>query len=203
VDDDDPAWMKRLANRTDALVKKNGPGTDKALAAELMKMRETDQRVRKPMGDFSTMPPEQQKKLTDEMTATDATLTAGLKQIVAEKGWPTISLAGLDGSRAAALILIHTEDHAWQKSLLPQLQKLVEQDKIAGDDIALVVDKTLVADGRPQRFGSQFDLKDGVMVMSPVEDRAHLDALRQRYLLPPMTEYMKMLEQMYHVKARE
>jgi hypothetical protein len=203
VDDVDPAWMKRLEDRTDALVKKNGPGTDQALAAELIKMREDDQGVRKAMGDFSTMPPEKQKKLVMDMSATDATLTARLKQIVAQKGWPTISLVGLDASRAAALILIHTEDHAWQKSLLPHLQKLVDQGKIAGDDIALVVDKTLVADGKPQRFGTQFDLKDGAMVMSPVEDRTHLDALRQRYLLPPMAEYTKMLEQMYHVQARE
>lgn len=60
-----------------------------------------------------------QAQWTDSMgkqqRETDAALTSQLKEIVATRGWPTFRLVGVDGSREAILILIHSADHAWQK----------------------------------------------------------------------------------------
>lgn len=198
------AYESRLAAKFEELIKLNGVGTDQELAKRLLKMREEDQGIRQPLMDqgSNSLSMEQKTKLFDAMNATDVALTSQLKEIVAAKGWPTIALVGMDGSRAAALVLTHTPDHAWQKSLLPGLQDLVQQNKITGDDIAVIVDKNLKADGKPQRFGSQFDVKDGAMTMWPVEDPAHLDALREQYLLPPMEEYKKIMAQLYHVKVQ-
>lgn len=189
----------------DALLKKYGDGTDKALSVELMRMRSKDQDIRKRLFEdqnFQSLPVEQQEKLAKQMNETDAALTARLKQIVEEKGWPTIPLVGEDASKAAALILVHTPDHVWQTSLLPALEHLAEQDMITGDDIAPIVDRMLKAEGKPQRFGTYFDFKDGVMTMWPVEDPAHLDELREQYQLPPMDEYKKLMAQYYHMKAQ-
>src|SRR6185369_10395085 len=110
-----------------------------------------------------------------KLPATDQRLTQALKQIVAEKGWPTIQLVGIEASNGAMLILTHSADHAWQRALLPMLEQFAEADKIDASMLALVVDKQLVADGKLQRYGSQFKFINGKMAMYAVEDPTHLD----------------------------
>jgi len=193
-------WEAKLAAHHAALVKANGPGTDAALRTELLSMRRRDQDAR-----FKNIADAQAKKPTDahELVALDAELTSELKRIVQAHGWPTISLVGYDASNAAALVLIHSADHAWQRALLPQLETLVQQGKIEGDSIALVVDKELVATGKPQRYGTQFKFVDGKAMMFAVEDPAHLDERREKAMLPPMNVYKHMLGEMYHVEVSD
>ena len=194
------SFERRLAAAKAELVRINGNGTDQELRAELLAMRKTDQGIRNKM---FALPNDQQGTLEPELERTDATLTAKLKNIVASHGWPTIALVGFDGSQAAALILIHSPDHDFQRSLLPELQELVKQKKIVGSDIATLIDKTLVAQGKPQRFGTQFAWQgESPMVMDRVEDPAHLDERREMYLLPPMSLYKRMLAEMYHREVR-
>jgi len=192
----DQDWEKRAEARSKELERKNGEGTDQALKSELLKMRETDQDIRRRYIDGSE---DKKKALAAEMERIDKTLTTKLKEIVGTKGWPTIHLVGLKASGGAALVLIHSPDHEFQRRMLPQLQKLVDEDQIVGSDIALITDKLLVADGKPQRFGTQFAERNGKMVMSPVEDPDHLEQRREKYLLPPMAEYKKLLADIYHM----
>ncbi|MFC6645877.1 DUF6624 domain-containing protein [Granulicella cerasi] len=193
-------WQKKLAAHHAELVKANGNGTQPDLRDELLAMRKRDQDAR-----FKNIADTQAKKPTDahELVVLDGELTDELKQIVSEHGWPTIHMVGYDASKAAGLILIHSADHAWQRSLLPQLESLVKENKIEGDDIALVVDKELIAAGKPQRYGTQFKFVDGQAMMYAVEDSAHLDARREQAMLPPMGAYKKMLGEMYHVPVSD
>jgi hypothetical protein len=79
------------------------------------------------------------------------------------------------------------------------MQKLVEGRKIVSADIATLIDKVLVAEGKPQRFGTQFSWKDnGPMVMDGVEDAEHLDQRREMFSLPPMSLYKRMMADIYH-----
>lgn len=203
--DEESPWEESLDARDAELIQQYGDGTDKALHTRLLKMRDLDQNIRKRAftdQSFDSLPADTQNKLHNEMAAIDTDLTAQLKQIVATNGWPTIPLVGLEASNAASVILVHSADHDWQKSLLPRLQQLVSQGKIQGLDIAGLVDTTLKADGKPQRFGTAFVFKNGVMTLWPVENPANLDKLREQYSLPPMAEYRKLMEQMYHMKVQ-
>jgi hypothetical protein len=141
--------------------------------------------------------------MIQKIPQTDARLTEELQQIIKESGWPTIALAGIDASNAAMLILTHTADHAWQRQLLPQLQELADTSKIDGSGLALVIDKELVAEGKLQRYGSQFKFINGAMAMYAVEDPATLDQRRAKVLLPPMDVYKELLSQIYHLKATD
>jgi hypothetical protein len=199
ADEQEPAWMADFARRHAELVQMNGSGTDAALRDRLLAMNETDQNAR---GISHGQPIDKEKlKVSTNVAEIDAQLTAQLKEIVAKSGWPTIGLVGLDASNAAMLILTHTADHAWQLSLLPQLEALADTKKIDGSALALVIDKELVSEGKLQRYGSQFKFVDGQMAMYGVEDPGGLDARRARVLLPPMDWYKQMLSQMYHLKA--
>jgi len=181
------------AKRHQELIDKNGPGTDAALRDRLLRMRDADQAARG-VGAAKV-------QIAGNLAEIDAQLTAGLKEIVAKSGWPTIKLVGIDASNAAMLLLTHTQDHAWQLSLLPLLEKLADEDRIDGLPLAFVIDKELVAEGKLQRYGTQFTRVDGGIVMYGVEDPGGLDAARTRVGLPPIEEYKKQLEAMYHLKA--
>lgn len=196
-----PAWKVDLDQRRAQLIASNGPGTDAALRAQLLAMSDADQNAR----GISHGEPMHAGKLqmATNMREVDATLTAQLKAIVAKNGWPTIRLVGIEASNAAMLVLTHSQDHAWQASLLPQLEALADAGKIDGSALALVIDKELVSQGKLQRYGTQFKLVDGEMAMFGVEDPAGLDARRAKVFLPPMAVYKQMLAQMYHLKASD
>ncbi len=132
-----------------------------------------------------------------EQVRADEELTAKLKTIVSDNGWPTMSMVGVKASEYAMLILIHTSDHAWQRAMIPRLERLADNDQIVGSGLAVVIDKELVAAGVKQRFGTQFKFADGEMAMYAVEDPAHLDDLRAKWLLPPEDVYKEMMSQIY------
>lgn len=196
-----PAWQTAITERRKALIGKNGPGTDTALQAQLLQMHDQDQAAR----GFAqgAQPSVIAKEMQQKMPQIDAQLTNELKQIVAQKGWPTIALVGIDASNAAMLVLTHTTEHAWQLQLLPQLQALAEADKIDASSLALVVDKELISEGKLQRYGSQFRFFNGGLAMYAVEAPAGLDERRAKALLPPIQVYKQQLEQLYHLKATD
>jgi hypothetical protein len=191
-----PAWKSAIEARRNDLISRNGPGTDVPLRDRLLQMRTKDQTAR------GFIPgPSAQQGLGQSLAATDVQLTIELKQIVDQKGWPTISLVGIEASNAAMLVLTHTPDHAWQLHLLPTLEQLADAGKIDPSGLALVVDKELVSEGQLQRYGSQFKAVNGGMAMYGVEDPDGLDKRRATALLSPMKEYRELLEQTYHLKA--
>lgn len=193
------SWESAIKARRQQLIQQNGQGTDTTLRSQLLAMRDKDQAVRGFSGGKSAsgMTPDMLAKLP----STDAELTLELKQIVDQKGWPTISLVGIEASNAAMLILTHTADHTWQAKLLPQLEQLADARRIDASTLALVIDKELVSEGKLQRYGTQFKFVNGEMAMYGVEDPGGLDQLRARAMLPPMKVYKETLAQIYHLKA--
>lgn len=74
---------------------------------------------------------------------------------------------------------------------------------MAADDVALLTDRVLRAQGKPQRYGTQFKPgADGSMVLEPTEDEAGLDARRRAVGLPSMAVYKRMLGEAYHTPVR-
>lgn len=190
-------WESAIAKRRAELVAQNGAGTNGALAERLLTMRVRDQTARGLMRRAAGEPAGEAKPLLE----TDRELTTELKQVVAERGWPTVALVGIEASNAAMLVLTHTPDHEWQVSLLPELERLADSGKIDPAPLALVIDKQLVAAGLPQRYGSQFKNVNGHMAMFAVEDPGNLDRLRERAMLPPMAEYKSLLAKMYGLRV--
>jgi hypothetical protein len=191
-------WSIASRKKIYFLKKKNGSGTNLELQKRLLQMLEEDETFRRTM----VKTPDNEKEIQPFQEAFDKKLTAELKDIVQKYGWPTIRLVGYEASHAAMRILNHSQDRDFQKELVPQLQKMVEQDEIAGFELGLIIDKLLRAEGKPQLFGSQFRVEDDFIIMEPVQDPERLDERRARYLLPPIMEYIKMLEDHYHKKLK-
>ncbi|MBB5768491.1 DUF6624 domain-containing protein [Xanthomonas euroxanthea] len=126
--------------------------------------------------------------------------TEWLKQVVATQGWPGRRLVGEDGANAAWTLIQHADaDPAFQAQALALMEAALARHDVAPDDVALLTDRVLRAQGKPQRYGTQFVTDpDGSKSLAPTEDLAGLDARRHRMGLPPMDQYKRMLEDVYH-----
>jgi hypothetical protein len=76
-----------------------------------------------------------------------------------------------------------------------------EPDALSGQDYALLLDRVLVGEGKPQVYGTQakrFEAWKGrEPVLEPIEDEGNVDKRRAEVGLPPLSEYREMLKQMY------
>lgn len=129
----------------------------------------------------------------------DAARTERLKAVVARYGWPDSTRVGADAAGAAFLILQHSPDHAFQKEMLPTVEALAGEGALPRSEAALLVDRVLMHDGLPQRYGTQFSQEGGRLVLHPVEDEEGLEERRRAMDLPSMDDYVRMLEEFYQM----
>jgi len=177
--------------QTDAVASAN-----QALRIELLELARDDQADRE---RFSDAIKANDQEYVQRLTGNDAARTARLKTIISDRGWPTAALVGHDGVDAAWLILQHSGDSAWQKAMLPILERAAAAGDIRRGDVALLTDRVLVRSGQPQRYGSSFSMVDGRLVADPIEDESRVDARRAEIGLPPMTEYVRLLADAYKI----
>ncbi len=168
-----------------------------ALRTELAAMGQADQEDRKgmtaaTMGDSAALA---------RLARADSARTERLRAIIRQVGWPTPSRAGEAASEAAFLVLQHSPDAGFQRRMAPVIDSLAHVGEASGQDAALLIDRVLKGQGLPQRYGSQFDMKEGRLVPYPVEDSAGLEARRAAVGLMPMAQYVEMLRAMYRAPA--
>ena len=127
----------------------------------------------------------------------DSLLTQRLRNIIDEHGWPLRSMVGDSAASAAFLITQHSPSDTFQREMLPLLEAAAAAGEATPSDVALLTDRVLTRDGKPQVYGTQFRIADGVLVPYPIEDVESLDERRARAGLMPMAEYVDMLRQTY------
>ena len=170
------------------------PAANPSMRLRLLELAREDQADRE---GFSEAIKTNDGDYVKHLSERDAARTLALKAIVAESGWPTRALIGRDGVEAAWLLLQHTEDAAWQKSMLPVVGRAAAAGEIRRSDVAMLTDRVLVRSGQPQRYGSSFSIVDGRLVADPIQDEETVDGRRAEVGLPPMAEYARMLAEDY------
>jgi hypothetical protein len=136
------------------------------------------------------------------LVSLDSLLTSRLRAIVREQGWPTRTMVGASGARAAFLIVQHSPSNAFQREMLPLLSAAAENEEASPGDAAMLEDRVLTDEGKPQRYGTQFRIVDGELIPYPIEEPETVDERRARVGLMPMAEYVKLLEETYEGPVR-
>jgi hypothetical protein len=174
-----------------------------ALCKELLERYARDQAIRNEM--ISKGVTKIDASVAARMNEIDSANTARMKEIVKQYGWPGPELVGVDGTEAAFMLVQHAE-HQFQKEMLPLVEAAYRQKKLQGQDYALLLDRVLVAEGKPQVYGTQtknFDKWNGhEPTFQPIEDEANVDKRRAEVGLFSMAEYRKLLRQMYFPKDK-
>jgi hypothetical protein len=160
---------------------------------ELLRLGAEDQAPRQ-----SLTPEKMQDTLfSQDMLRGDSVRSARLHEVVEEYGWPDSSRVGPEASNAAFLILQHSPDHGFQKRMMPTLEELAKKGSIPPAEAAMLIDRVLMHDNLPQRYGTQFKMIDGRLVLHPVENEAVLEERRASMELPPLDDYMRIMEEFY------
>src|SRR5260370_41554450 len=155
----------------------------KAIADEMMKMSEVDEKMRK-SGQWDS--------------SIDVENTQRMKEIIEQIGWPTRSKVGKYASESAWLVVHHADhDRAFQKMCL-DLMKAKSAGEVSPANIAYLEDRVRVGEGRPQLYGTQFYADEaGNIGPRPIEDPDPVDERRKAVGLQPLSEYAHDVEQSY------
>jgi hypothetical protein len=164
-----------------------------ALREELLQMETLDQDVREAltMGDLPSDDP-----ALLHIRDVDTVNLRKLKHIVNQDGFPTVQMVGLAGVNAAFILTQHA-DPQFQAKMLPILSARFKQGEISGQDYGLLTDRVLRAQGKAQRYGSQFTWTDGSLKPDPIADEAHVDQRRHALGMISMANYSCVLSAMY------
>jgi len=154
--------------------------TDDGLAHELIDMTEQDRQL-------------QSGALGDDFAAQLAyrriTVRNGdrLAEILESHGWPTISTVGAEAARRAWLIAQHADRQLdLQRKVLALMTRAVAAGDAEPQHLAMLQDRVLVNEGRPQIYGTQTaGVVDGAPVPWPCEDPERLDERRAEVGLDP------------------
>ncbi len=115
---------------------------------------------------------------------------ARLIEIIERHGWPGRDLVGEDGARAAWLVLQHAVGHpALQRRGLVLLEEAAARGIVPAVEVAMLADRIAYFEGRPQRYGTQYDWTEGgELVPWPIADESAVDERRRSVGLPPLEE---------------
>ena len=173
--------------------------TSTALRDELFKMRDVDQQAREQCargnGD------EQVKCLVETLEKIDKPNTARLNEIFNQYGFPNKKLVGKEGVQSFLILLQHTSDESLRQKSLKPITKAFRRKEISPIDYANFVDRLLVHQNKPQIYGSNFDFKNGKLVMSKVKNPKKLDKRRRKIGLPTIEEYAGKLKEIYNLEV--
>jgi hypothetical protein len=114
--------------------------------------------------------------------------------------WPGRHLVDDDGATAAWVVAQHARsDPGLQHRCLELLEVAVACGDAPPEHYAYLDDCVRMADGRDQRYGSQFVRSaDGSTVVPwPIEDPDHVDDRRARIGLPPLAEQAATMRAQY------
>lgn len=163
------------------------------LRAELLAMREEDQRLRRELVQQMNREDGVDPAFGARVVTVDERNTARLGEILDEHGWPGWSLVGREGSRAAWVVAQHADrDPDFQRRALSMLAAAVDRGEASGEDLAFLTDRVRSAEGLPQLYGTQTRVVDCERVPYPIEDPETVDVRRAELALRPLAEYLEL-----------
>lgn len=111
-----------------------------------------------------------------------------LGAILDSLGWPGERQVGHDAAQAAWLIVQHAiAQPNLQRRALELLRKAVEGGEAPAVQVAMLEDRIRTFEGRPQRYGTQFDWDaEGKLSPLPIEDPEGVDLRRLQVGLAPL-----------------
>lgn len=157
------------------------------LADELVTMMAEDQRLLQQLFDSGELPSE---SYHPRMKALHVNNASRQKAIIGRYGWPGISLVGDDGAKAAWLIAQHSvSEPGFMAECVSLLEGAVAREDVAGWQLAFLQDRVHTLSGKPQYYGTQFDVDENSWPTPfPIEDVATVNERRARLGLNTLEE---------------
>lgn len=196
-----PADRSTVNERAEDSVQPSSSGCS-AIKDELLAMMQADQEARRALTDAGLEKPD--TVLAARVLEIDAKNTARMKEILRNCGWPDRSMVGKDGAMAAFLLVQHADqDPVFQKEAVQLLLEAYQCGEASANHLALLIDRILLAEGKPQLYGTQALIQNGKIVLRPVHDPENLDKRRLKMGLQPIAEYLELMKRAYGLGAEK
>lgn len=169
---------------------------------ELLQMQKIDQEPRNQMSSEGMDSVKKDTLLWYRMARIDSLNTKRLKELLGTAPWFKKDSVGSDGLSAAFIIVQHSPDYDFMKQCLPFIEKQARNGDLDMQEYAMLLDRTLMHDKKPQVYGTQFEEVNGEMVPYKIEDEANLDKRRDEIGLMTMKQYMEIIRQVYPKKGK-
>ena len=122
-------------------------------------------------------------------------ITTRVCSILNTQGWPARSSIGSEGMNAFVFLISKALPMAMQLELYPVVADAFDKGEVTGGEtLAIYVDRLRLAIGRKQLYGSQAYIRDGFLVLAPIESPGTVDERRQKFGLQPLRDYERFLE---------
>ncbi|NVO32592.1 DUF6624 domain-containing protein [Hymenobacter lapidiphilus] len=190
----DKRWQPMLS-KLEAAVARIEASYDQPLKKELDAIYASDQGSRQGYEaiakQYGTDSPEM-RALWKQMQLTDSLNLRKITALIDSRGWPTKAQVGGMGTQTVFLVVQHSNLPTMQK-YFPMAQQAAARGDLAKSALALMQDRLLMWQGKPQMYGSQLtqDNKTNKMVFHPIEDEAHVDERRAAIGMEPLASYAK------------
>ena len=147
------------------------------MQADLLAMASEDLRVRSELAADGSLFGDYHPRMRAVHDANAARLAA----ILQEWGWPGEPQVGTRGAKAAWLIVQHAiAQPAFQRRALEALRDAAKRGDVPPVQVAMLEDRIHTLEGRPQRYGTQFDWDEhGELSPLPLEDPGGVDERRR------------------------
>ena len=167
------------------------------LKSKLRHAFEEDQRYRRPLDSviqkYGANSP-QVDSLENNMAKADSQNLILVRSILDKYGWLGPDIIGGIGSSTLFAVIQHADlAPGVQEKYLPYLRRAVEKGDADPSDLALLEDRILVGQHKPQLYGSQIKTNDqGISAPFPIADSSHVDSRRAKMGLGPLKYYVQL-----------
>lgn len=122
----------------------------------------------------------------ERTSATDGENTARVKVLLQTREWFDDERDG-DGAEFYGWLIVQHSDKEpdFQREVLGRMERLLPQGRVRRRNYAYLWDRVAAADGRPQRYGTQYICKNGKYELRPTEEPAKLNARRKAMGMEP------------------
>jgi hypothetical protein len=122
----------------------------------------------------------EKERLEIAISETDERNQTMLEDLIGRCGWP----GPLNSNRAsfAAFLIIQHADLDYQLKYLDTIKAANKRGEIPGMELAMLIDRILVKQGKPQLYGTEFEY--GSNKVAPIADPANLHRRRKEMGLP-------------------
>lgn len=199
----DKRWPD-LLDRMKANRLENEHRFDKALQDTLNRIYTLDQSGRQAIDSISKKygsDSRQMDSLWEDMSANDSADLVTVEEILGRREWPSPDEVGERAATAVFLVIQHS-DSLVHATYLPRMRAAVQRGDAQPEHLALLEDRLLTEQGKPQIYGSQVrtDSK-GKSAFFPIADEQNVDKRRAAVGLEPLEEYARYFGIEYRLPA--
>lgn len=123
---------------------------------------------------------------------------AFIKKTLTEHGWPGFDLVGRRASKNFWVLVQHIHDDIELQERALHLYEQALRDQQAHKHLfPYLYDRVHTAQGKKQKFGTQFNIRDGKLIPKPLQNSKRVDEYRKAYGLETMAEKIRKMEKTY------